>query len=73
MHIFDNNYQVLHSQYLVDIVRHVVDTPYAQPNILQKLPTILQHVPTLLSHKCDTLTTRRNVLHALVHDIADVY
>lgn len=72
MHVFDNNYQVLHSQCLVDIVRHVVDTPYAQPNILQKLLTILQHVPTLLSHKRDTLATCRNVLHALAHDIAAV-
>ena len=66
----DYNDQVIRSRYLVEIVRHVVDETNTQPNIIQKLPTILQHVPTLLSHKCDTLTTRRNVLHALAHDIA---
>lgn len=66
----DYNDQVIRSRYLVEIVRHVVDETNTQPNLLQKFLTILQYVPTLLSHKCDTLTTRRNVLHALVHDIA---
>ena len=42
------------------------------PKFTKKLVAILQHVPTLLSHKRDTLATRRNVLHALAHDIAAI-